>query len=253
MIKIVVFFFCCLQIGFETDFCNFGLGLLIPRRTRTFLLSSIVLSLRLLYFDVICKVLFVFLTVLLQLAVFECYLASGAMQTILNLSKIKMSGAKTTNSSGNSPLFKKHCNEHLLNIHTCANILEIICNQAYRLFIPQALLLGGLMLIFAIYGTIRMHSVIPMPYYLGFPVLASIILLVVSSLLPPACKIHENSEEFLVIMKTLYSGSKYYIRKVKSLRSFRFNVYGMFCFQKSTQTTFCQVVFDFTINLLLMY
>jgi len=140
-----------------------------------------------------------------------------------------------------------------MNVHSCVKILETICNQVYWLFLPQSLLLGGLMLVFASYGTIRMHSVIPMPYYFGFPILALLIILVVLSLFPPCSKIHENSKVFLGIMRTLYAGSKVNVRKCKSQRSLRLVVYGMFFIRKSTQTTFYRVVFDFTINLFLLY
>jgi len=92
-----------------------------------------------------------------------------------------------------------------------------------------------------------------MPYYLGFPILALLIILVVLSLFPPCSNVHENSEAFLGMMRNLLSSSKYYLRKAKAQRSFSFDVAGMFSIKKSTQTTFYFVVIDNTINLLLMY
>jgi len=44
-----------------------------------------------------------------------------------------------------------------------------------------------------------MHSVIPMPYYLGFPILTLGVILIIASLFPPCSKMHENSEAFLDI------------------------------------------------------
>jgi len=234
------------------DFLNFGLGLFFPRKT--FLLRFIFFSIRVLYFNVICKILFVFLIVLVQLAVFECYLASGIMQEILSRTKFTRIVLKRNNAAR---LLCKGCNNKrlydLLDIHTSLKIVETIANKVYWLLLPQLLLLGGLTLIFANYGTIRMHSVIPMPYYLGFPVLAAFLILMLVLLFPLCSKMHENSGAFLDNARKLVSGSKYYLRKVKSHRRFRLEVGGIFCIKKSTQTTFYLTVFDYTINLLLLY
>jgi len=252
MINLLLFLFCSFIIVFEMDFVNFGLGLFFPRKT--FLLRFVFFSIRVLYFYVICKIVFVFSIFLLQLLVFECYLGSGVMHEILNRTKFKVIVLMENNSGR---VFSKRCNNKrlndLLDIHTCLRIAETIANKVYSLFIPQGLLLVGLTLIFANYGAIRMHSVIPMPYYLGFPVLAAFLILMIVLLLPLCSKMHENSGAFLDNMRKFFSGSKYYLRKVKSQRRFRLEVGGMFCVKKSTQTTFYLTIFDYTINLLLLY
>jgi len=180
-INIILFLFCSLVIVFEMDFLNYGLKLVF--HNNSFLLNLVMVAIRGLYFYVMCKILFVFLIVSLQLIVFESYLLSGIMQTLVAISKLQVNVSVRNHLA---ILLCKCCNytrqNELLNIHAHAKILEIICNQVYWLYLPLALLLGGLTLIFASYEAIRMHAVIPMPYYLGFPILAIFVILVIASL-----------------------------------------------------------------------
>jgi len=176
MINIVLFLFSSLVLAFEMDFLHYGLEYFFHKKR--FLLSLVMLSIRGLYLYAFCNILFVFVIIILQLAVVESYLLSGIMETLVAVCKVQINLFNDRKTHA-GPEICKRCNQKrqndLLNSHSCLKILEIICNQVYWCLLPQLLLLGGLTLIFTNYGTIRMHSVIPLPYYLGFPFLASLL------------------------------------------------------------------------------
>jgi len=180
------------------DFLHYGVELFFHKKL--FLLSLVVLSIHGLYLYAFCKILFLFVIIILQLAVVESYVLSGMMHRLLAISKVHMSLFNR-----NTPRVCKRCNykiqNDLLNSHSCLKILEIICNEVYWCLLPQLLLLGGLSLIFTNYGTIRMHSVIPLPYYLGYALLASLIVLIFLTLFPTCSKFMKTLNAFWALWK----------------------------------------------------
>jgi len=140
----------------------------------------------------------------------------------------------------------------LLRIHTHCMLTETIANKAYFYFLPSLLFLGGLLLVFANYATVRMQTVIPMPYYMAMPMLSIIITVVILCLFPAAVEVHLNSTKFLKKMDTLVATHKYFSKLVKAQRPFRFNFGSLFMAKKSTQTRFLLCVFDTTIDAILL-
>jgi len=174
---------------------------------KAILLNLVMLAVRGLFLYVYCKILFVFLIVTYNWSSLKLIYIRVWCKLLWMLAKSKWEFCKRCNNRRQNELW---------NIYSCLKFLEVTCNQVYRLFLPQALLLGGHLLVFSNYGTIHKHSVILLPYYLRFQILASLIILVVLSIFPPCSKIHENSEACLGITRTLNSGGKNHVTKAKS-------------------------------------
>jgi len=255
----VLVLFCSLVILLQLDFLNYFLLYIIPGE---FLLRNIFVTfLRAGYFYWICKIVFVSMIVLLELCIIGGYvffcmfysLRHWSQKSTLNsfLSAFfKVDAAKKMNTTDalRFTLYVK-----LLHVHSCIKIIEIVANEVIWLLLPQLLLLGGMLVIFSNYGMIRMSNVVPMPFYLGFPLLSCLTCCILFFLLPIACNINEHSSDFLCKMKPMVYKNKYLYRKIVAQQSCRLSVARMFHLKKSSLATICMVLFDYTTNLLLLY
>jgi len=140
----------------------------------------------------------------------------------------------------------------LVSIHAQVKVMEGLANQAYFYFLPSLLLFGGYLLVVTNYATIRMHNVIPMPFFLAMPALSVVVTIIIVVLFPAASDVHEKSCEFLKKFHLIKFHHKYWVRRLKAERSFRFTFGPLFMAKKSTQTTFLVCIFDATINTLLL-
>jgi len=140
----------------------------------------------------------------------------------------------------------------LLRIHTHCMLTETIANKAYFYFLPCLLFLGGLLLVFANYATVRMQTVIPMPYYMAMPMMSILITVILMCLFPAGVEVHLNSTKFLKKTDSLVATHKYFSKLVKAQRPFRINFGALFIAKKSTQTRFLLCVFDTTIDAMLL-
>jgi len=140
----------------------------------------------------------------------------------------------------------------LISLHAEMKLLEIISNEVGYVMFPFMLLCGLGIIVAANYATIRMHSIIPMPYYLSMPLGSLICVALVMVLMPPASDIHETSRGFLKQLVFLCSKNRYLLRKVKCQQAFRFNVGSMFAIKKATLTAFVSCVIELTVNSILL-
>jgi len=141
----------------------------------------------------------------------------------------------------------------LITIHQELKTLEIMANQLGYLVILFILVCGTGMIIAVNYVTIRMHSIIPMPYYLAMPICSMVVVIsVFFSLMPPASDLYDNSQTFLKDMVFLFIKNKYLSRKIKSQQPFRINVGPLFMIKRSTLTKYMECVVNMTIDAILM-
>jgi len=141
---------------------------------------------------------------------------------------------------------------NLMFLHSQVRIFEVVVNSGIYFYIPILLVFGGGFFIGTTWASIRLYSVVPMPFFLALPAcsLASIVVLV--TLFPVACKLHESSSLILSKLKLFFARSGYWSRRVKAERSFRLCL-GPFCKAKrSTMTSFSVLLVDYTINALLL-
>jgi len=140
-----------------------------------------------------------------------------------------------------------------LNIlHRELKILEIIANELTNVIVPLLVLCGQWIVVCCNYATIRLHSVVPMPYFLSMPFGALIIMAFYFLLMPPASDIHEKSVVFLKQMRIICRENGYLIRKVKSQRPFRINIGPICMIKRSTLTRFIDCTIDLSINSILL-
>jgi len=141
---------------------------------------------------------------------------------------------------------------NLLNLHTETKLLETITNQVYYITIPFFLLCGLTLLLATNYATIRMHAIIPMPYYLLNPLGSVIIIFGIVVLMPPASNVYEDSLLFIQQMRVLCFCNKNLVRRVKSQQPFRLNIGPICMVKRSTLTHLIAVVIDFTVDTILI-
>jgi len=141
---------------------------------------------------------------------------------------------------------------NLITIHKELKVLEIMANQLGYVALPFLLFFGFGIIIGVNYATIRMHSIIPMPYYLAMPVGSVIGTSALFVLLPPASDLYENSKTFLKHMNVLCSKNTYLLRKIKSQQPFRINVGPLFMVKRPTLTKCMTCIIEITINVLLI-
>jgi len=149
---------------------------------------------------------------------------------------------------------RSHVTVSLLNnLHFQARLIERVCDESYFYFLPFLLFFGGSIFVSTSFGTIRLHDVIPMPFYLGLPCLSVTVFTVVLAMFPAATAVHDQSCRLLRHMTAQVSPNGYLARQVKSQRPFRFSFGSLFIAKNSTKTTFMQVVFDRIVDCLLLY
>jgi len=163
---------CSIIIIFETDFLCFLLDSLITRST--FVIKALNFLIRTAYLVFACGTIFPFLVVTFHtlgiLAISEVSVMHQLNQWLVPLrgdNRLLFIYGFRPKRSGS--LLKTPAPDELLEIHTCIKILERMLNDALILWGPFLLCSGGIMIISSSYATIRLQSVIPMPYYLAMP------------------------------------------------------------------------------------
>jgi len=140
----------------------------------------------------------------------------------------------------------------LNNLHREIKILECVTNELANTIAPILVLSAQVILVGCNYATIRLHSVIPMPYFLSIPFCSVIIMAFYFLLMPPASDIHEKSIAFLKQMRIICGDNKYLLRKVKSQRACRINIGQICMIKRSTLTKFIDCTIDLSINSILL-
>jgi len=251
--------FASLIILLDLDFLNYFLVCLIPWQIP--LRNIFVTFLRAGYFYWICKIVFVSVIVTLEILILTSYiffcifysLRHWSQKSSLNsfLSAFFIVDSQKKMNTTDALRFTLYY--RLIQMHSCAKLIDIIINKAVWLLAPKLLILGGMLIVFSNYGMIRMSNVVPMPFYLGFPLLSCICYCLIFFLLPIACNFHEHSNYFLCKMKHQVHKNKYLYRKIQAQQSCRLIFAKMFHLKKSSQATICMVLVDYTTNLLLLY
>jgi len=255
----VIILFCSLIIALQLDFLHYFLFYIIPGENTA--RNIFVTILRTGYFYWICKIVFVSMIVLVEFCILAGYvffcvfysLRHWSQKSTLNSFLYAFFKVDATKRISTTDALRFTLYVKLLHTHSCVKIIEIMTNQVLWLLMPQLLLLGGMLVIFSNYGTIRMNNVVPMPFYLGFPLLSLLSCSILFFLLPMACNINEHSRDFLCKMKPMVYKNKYLHRKILAQQSCRLTVARMFHLNKSSLATICMVLFDYTTNLLLLY
>jgi hypothetical protein len=109
----------------------------------------------------------------------------------------------------------------------------------YSIVLPFILVIGVLMADVADYGTLRLYSVLGLPWY--------VFLLSFSITIAG----FEQSEEFLKDLRNACR-TKFGVKKAKSICSARIIFGPMFHAKKSTESTYYQTIVDNTLNALLL-
>jgi hypothetical protein len=152
----------------------------------------------------------------------------------------------------------KRCNLPFQRLKSAVRLhteLSLLCSSASELFsflLPFLLLLGVFLIVIADYGTLKMYSMIEMPWFLGLPGLSFIVKIIIAVLFPQATKIYEKADQFRLGL--------YYITRTKhdkriawALRPARIHFGSLFFAKKSTKSTYFKTIFDATINSLLLF
>jgi len=100
-----------------------------------------------------------------------------------------------------------------------------------------------------------MYHLIPMPFFLGLPCAAIVVLFFVQILFPYAASVYENSSKSLYLLKSLKAigTDKFWIRSIRATRPPRFNVGSMFYTKRSTKTTCFSCWISDTINAIILF
>jgi len=252
--SVVIFFILALET-FQLDHSYVIFNYLWP--SQSFLLKAVLFIIRFLYLLPLGYFIYIAIVGVVLCVAFQLFIASHGFYhlnvwcdfcvTMSRKKNFSISQILVLLSKSKLPSFGQ-----LIKIHTQAKIMETIANKAYFYFLPSLLLFGGLLLVFANYGTIKMQNIIPMPFFLIMPMLSIVITNVVMYLFPAASEVHQTSCDFLRKMKIMLFSHKYWVRKVNAERPFRFNFGSLFIAKKSTQTRFMLCVFDTTIDSLLI-
>jgi len=140
--------------------------------------------------------------------------------------------------------------EETFNLHRSFRVLEKFVCESYYYILQLILALGGVLLVFTNYGSIRLHSVLPFPVCTLFPLFSVTNASIVSALFPAASDAHEKSLKYLKRVGLYWATrtNKYWERRVKSERAFRFSFGPFFIAKRSTKMTFYACVFDYTLT-----
>jgi len=141
----------------------------------------------------------------------------------------------------------------LVNIHSELQLFDTLANKVGFLMVPFLLLCAFGCIVSVNYATIRMHSVIPMPYFLLMPLAGGSLSLGLFIFLPAISGVNESSQQFLKQMSVLCCNNKCLLRRVKALRAFRFTIGPICMFKRSTITTIWTCLIEYTINAILLY
>jgi hypothetical protein len=139
----------------------------------------------------------------------------------------------------------------VIRLHT---ELSLICSAIGEVlsFLPFLLLLGVFLIVIGDYGTLKMYSIIEMPWFLGFPGLSLIVKIIIAVLLPQATKIYETADQFRLGLYYI-TRTKHDKRIARSFRPARINFGSLFFAKKSTKSAYFKTIFDATINSLLLF
>jgi hypothetical protein len=154
---------------------------------------------------------------------------------------------------------------HLLesNLHTYRT-LELIIQIFSEIISLLVALLMGFGFVFSVssnFLSLKMITIIPMPLYLFFPLIATLLLIMIQCLLPMAINIYEralilgqNWKFYLQFCESRHD-LRYFTRKIKSIQPvrirsglFEFNLYYL---KRSTKVTFYTNIVSYTITALL--
>jgi len=209
--------FASLIIVLELDFPNYLLLYIVYIIPREIPLRNVFLVfLRLGYFYWICKIVFVSVIVTMETVIFTGYvyfcifysLRHWRQKSTLNSFLSAFFKVDTTKKINNTDALRFTLYYRLIQMHSCAKLIEIIVNKAVWLLVPNLLLFGGMLVIFSNYGMIRMRNVVPMPFYLGFPLLSCLCCCLSFFFLHMTCNFHEHSNDFVCKMKPMVYNNK---------------------------------------------
>jgi len=142
--------------------------------------------------------------------------------------------------------------QKLITLHTELKLIETYVNQVGYILVPF-LLFGGLGILVSMnFASIRMHTVIPMPYFLVIPFISIVLVLAIILLMPCASEIHEDSHNFLKQMSDLCCQKPHLLRRIKAQQTFRRNIGTLCIIKRSTVTTFMACTVDATIDVVLI-
>jgi hypothetical protein len=194
-------------------------------------------------------------------------LATYFMTSILQLQMITQVGAclrvwvdhkagslrKREGNNEQNLLIKSASFNEVLLVHRQARIILLLANETHYFSLPILLFFGQSILVLSSYATIKMHDIIPMPFYLGMPCLSVYVVLIIMSLFPSASNIYEESDRFLNLVRGIYMRDKYWRKAWRSQPAIRMEFGPLFFAKKSTKTTFLASCVDCIFDALLTY
>jgi len=238
---IMVLTLCTGFIVLKTDLIYVSVQKIYPNRSLTF--DLILLIPRYIHVASVSYLMFVFVIGTLEFVIFELYVASHDFYHFN--AYFDRCAIQSSRIRADLPLLIKLFNQ--------IKLLEHVCDEAYFYFLPFLLLFGGSILVTCSFGTIRLHDVIPMPFYLGLPCLSVTVLVVVMALFPAASAVHGDSCRVLRNMTAVVPRKTYISKQLRAQRPFRFSFGSLFIAKNSTKTTFIRCVFDNIVDCLLLY
>jgi len=137
--------------------------------------------------------------------------------------------------------------------HIQIKILQQFLNDAVFYLFPSLLLFGGSWLVMCNVASIKMHSIVPMPYYFAIPGVSISLSTILILLFPMTSVVHERSREFIRKFHLIHFHHKYWSRVAKAQHPFHFDLGALFIAKKSTQMTYMQCIFDITVDALLLF
>jgi hypothetical protein len=121
-------------------------------------------------------------------------------------------------------------------------------NEAFYYLFPSLFLFGVIIFVLSNYATIKMHSTIPMPFYLVMPSMSIFAAIMISILFPNASDVHESSVEFLRSVKLIVGRRKYWRKVWRAEKPLAITAGPFFFAKRSTKTTYFYQCIDFTIT-----
>jgi hypothetical protein len=140
----------------------------------------------------------------------------------------------------------------LMRIHTEIAIVCSVISHICRFMIPFLMQIGLILVVIVDYSTIKLYSAIGMPWFLGMPCLSLYIKAIIYILFPNASGIFENSENLKKALANIFL-SKYYKRKLRSIRSARIQIGSLCHAKKSTKCTYFTTMIHTTIDAILLW
>jgi len=119
-------------------------------------------------------------------------------------------------------------------------LTQCVLDEAYYLVLPFLLGFGEAIFILSSYASIKMHSVIEMPFFLVMPILFVFVVLIIIGLFTPAAQMYEMSNKCLTDRNRLrfVQLNPLLKKQVRAEKPYRVNFGSMFCAKKSTVTLF---------------